>query len=577
MTVLPAESSASLAVDDGAAREPAEVRRPDIDRLAASLRPLLPAADLEARALCPVFARLLGRHLRFDAADPLWPDRDRLVLSAGTAGLGALAASLMEAGPGLFHAPGQWLGAAVGLALAERALAARFGRSLVDHRSWALGAGSELASGAAQEAAGLAGAARLGRLTAIVLVETAEAPGVASFAAHGWAVRRARLAHEDEVAAALSAALRSVKPTLIVCLSSGQPCVGADRVDAADCWAAVSMRGAGVRRSWLRRLSRHAGRQEFERAVAGRLPAGWSSALAEPAWLASAASQPVSTAQAVRRALADVTPLLPMLVGQTGNGVAQAGAGQPESASCAALSGLALHGGVLPVAAQELEGSERAMPALLDATRAGTRLLQILVEPSVRHPSGGRRAGLRAMRNLAVFRPADVSEALECLELALRRATGPSVLLLSEWPAPPLAERPSRTRSARGGYVVFEPSGRRDATLVASGPELHTALAARGLLAARGVVAGVVSLPCWTLFDAQGAEWRAAVLGDVPRIGVEAGSGFGWERWLGRSGLFVDLSPGAGDTSQRRLEDDAQTVCDAVLRHLAGHACQPER
>ncbi len=197
-------------------------------------------------------------------------------------------------------------------------------------------------------------------------------------------------------------------------------------------------------------------------------------------------------------------------------------------------------------------------PALGDAARDGLRLVQVLIEPASPCPVICRRAGLRAMRNLTVFRPADASEALECLELALRRASGPSVLLLSDQPAKAPLAPPDRVRASRGGHVAAEAVGPRAATLVASGPELGMALATRAALAACGVQAAVVSLPCWTLFAAQDPAWIARVLGSAPRIGIESGSGFGWERWLGPAGLFVAVS----------AEMDAGVLADIVARHL---------
>ena len=141
------------------------------------------------------------------------------------------------------------------------------------------------------------------------------------------------------------------------------------------------------------------------------------------------------------------------------------------------------------------------------------------------------------------------------------------MLLLSEQPVAAAASRPAKARSASGGYVVAEAVGPREVTLVASGPEVALALAVRSRLHAGGVRACVVALPCWTLFAAQDPPFQAAVLGQAPRIGLEPGSGFGWERWLGPAGLFIGL----GDASGPAHGDppvQARSVSDAVLRHL---------
>ncbi len=548
-----------------------------LDRLAGELAASRRGTHAASSSLCGPFALLLGRHLRFDAADPLWSDRDRLVLPPEMAGLGTAASTLLCAASELFHVSGQVLGTAVGLALAERMLAARFGGSLVDHRCWALCRGEDLASGPIQEAASLAGQWRLGRLSVLASVSGPDVPGLAGFAAHGWSVRRARACDQGEVSAAFSAALRSVKPTLIACLSdaNGREAVpgrpdgeraegGEPGLQEAACWAVAGRRGAGPRRAWLKRLARHALRPDFEQAIHGQLGAGWHEPLSQPAWLT--AGQAISTRRAVHLALAKLSPRLPSMALP-----AEAPCPAPHVAS-SALAGLALHGGLLPVGARPLGALDRVRPALVDAAQAGRQLVQLLVEPPSPCAVAGHRSGLRGMRNLAVFRPADAFEALECLELALRRATGPSVLLLSDQEVALLPERPGRARLARGAYLVERPPGLRDVTLVASGPELHVALAVRTLLAARRVEAAVVSLPCWTLFGAQPAEWRASVLGSAPRVGVEAGSGFGWERWLGEGGLFISLAPGPGSAGSAGPEADTRLVVAMVLRHLASAA-----
>jgi transketolase len=471
-----------------------------------------------------------------------------------------------------------------GSALAERLLAARFGRSLVDHRSWVVASADGLAQGAAQEAAWLAGSWRLGRLTVLAAVTSADAPGLAGFAAVGWSVRRIDTGDPAEVAAAISASLRAQRPTLLACLPpKSQPPLAAHQAvdESALTWRATGNRSAGVRRAWLKRLARHGSRSDFENAIAGRLPHGWYAAFFEPGALLPPGQDTVSTSWILRRAITRLGPLLPELARLPADAAARQ-PGQPAEAphprdpaaglaqglSCVA-SGLAAHGGVIPVSKHGLEEACGIAAGLLAAAGPGHRTVTLLVEPAMPGQAGSQRAGLRAMGNLALFRPADASEALECGELALRRGTGPSALLVSDSPVPLLADRPSRTRCAKGGYVLAEPASPRAATLIASGPELHLALAARRVLAGEAVQAAVVSLPCWDIFARQEAAWQRAVLGQVPRFGVEAGSGFGWDRWLGPGGLFIGLEQMAeAGWDVARPEPAARRIAELVLRHL---------
>jgi len=103
-------------------------------------------------------------------------------------------------------------------------------------------------------------------------------------------------------------------------------------------------------------------------------------------------------------------------------------------------------------------------------------------------------------------------------------------------------EATGENRSSKGAYVLTEAEGGgRDVTIVATGSEVGLAIEARALLAKDGVRAAVVSMPCWELFAAQPVAYRETVLGSAPRIGVEAGVGFGWGRWLGDGGAFIGM------------------------------------
>jgi transketolase len=116
------------------------------------------------------------------------------------------------------------------------------------------------------------------------------------------------------------------------------------------------------------------------------------------------------------------------------------------------------------------------------------------------------------------------------------------VLSLSRQNLPTLERPVSENLSAKGAYVLREPAGGRDVTLLATGSEAEIALAGADALAAKGVKAAVVSMPCWELFEAQPADYRAQVLGTAPRVGVEAAARLGWDRWIGDRGGFIGMS-----------------------------------
>ena len=544
-----------------------------------------------AGAMAGVAAGLWGRALRFDAADPRWPDRDRVVLSAGHgapllyavlsltghAGMGrdaldrfgqldSPAAGMPEHGehPAIeatTGAPGQGVAMAVGMALAERMLAARFGRSLVDHRTWVLADDADMVQGVSQEAACLAGQLRLERLTVLWADETADGVGeevLKRFAAAGWSTKRIDAAGLGEVAAALGLALRSRKPTLVACRGGGEVFADAAAVPegAEDAWLRAGSRGTGARRAWLKRMANHPLRGEFERVTAGRLPESWHEATgalrseladSRPGW---------STLAVGRRTAALLAGAVPELVGAEDGEAVSAGsyAGRQvpfmgrAQLTAACCNGMALHGGLVPCAAGPLVATDEMRPALRLAAQMRQRVILLLDGDSIGVGAAGaprqpveQLAGLRAMPGLTVLRPADAVEAAECWELAVRRADGPSLLVLCDRAVPALRTDAAENRSARGGYVLAEADGPRTATLIASGSEVAVAMDARRLLAAEGIPVAVVSMPCWELFAAQDESTRAPVLGTALRVGIEAACGFGWERWLGPDGVFIGM------------------------------------
>jgi transketolase len=487
-------------------------------------------------------ASFVSHHLRHDDADPLWPDRDRVVACGDAATI---------PGPA-----GLAFGAALGMAMAERLLAARFGRSLVDHRTWLLADPAELAAGTAHEAAAIAGALQLGRLIVLAAVPPAEARSLASISALGWNVRKLDALDRKTVDGAISAALRSQKPTLIACI--GAACA-TPRTDPPG-----SPHGAGARRAWLKRLRRHAQSEQFHNAIAGRLVVPWP----HPQ---GAATNPVDAVSAAIARLAPSLPELFLLPPEPGATLHSEPANLKNipwsgrtQAAAAALLGIAHHGGLVPFGRFSLPDAEAARPAVRAAATLNLRGIHLLTETGPACPIGGLRAGWRSMRNVLVLRPADAAEAEECLALALRRTAGPSLLLLADHPAAALPESSSRA-CARGGYLVLDPP-HRDATLVAAGPELHLALQIHAALAEQALQTAVVSLPCWTLFAAQDAAYRAAVLGTAPRIGLEAGTGAGWPQWLGPDELFLDTGG----------IDDPGALLPVLTRHLRRGPAIPE-
>jgi transketolase len=534
---------------------------------------------------------------------------------------------------------GQGLATAVGMALAERLLAAKFGKSLVDHRTWVIAGDGCLMEGISHEAGALAGHLKLNKLTVLfddnsisidggTDMATSEDP-LKRFAAYGWAVRRIDGHDFEQIEAALKFAQKSAKPTMIACKTiiglgaptkagtagahgaalGGAEAEGAKTAlgwphlpfvvpeDVAAPWKAAGMRGASSRRAWLKRVQKHPQKAEFERVMAGKLPEGWAEAMS--AYKASLASTmpKMATRQSSQKALEVLVPAIPELVGGsadlTGSNLTlvkgMAGVvpdnfaaryiyyGVREHGMAAAMNGISLHGGLIPYGGTFFVFSDYMRPAIRLAALMGVRAIHVLTHDSIglgedgpTHQPIEHLASLRAMPNVLVLRPADAMETAECWELAIRNATGPSLLVLSRQAVPALRAESNGNKCARGAYVLAEAAGARAATLIATGSEVSLAMTAREALAKEGIPVAVVSAPSFELFGQQDASYQAAVLGTAPRVGIEAAAGFGWERWLGPDGIFIGMSgfgaSAPGDILYQHFGITAAAIMSAVKR-----------
>jgi transketolase len=255
--------------------------------------------------------------------------------------------------------------------------------------------------------------------------------------------------------------------------------------------------------------------------------------------------------------------------------------GVREHAMAAAMNGIALHGGFIPYGGTFLAFADYSRPAIRLAALMGIRVIHVMTHDSIglgedgpTHQPIEHLAALRAIPNLLVFRPGDAVETAEAWDCALQAQVNPSVLCLSRQAVPTFRETTGDGNLvAFGAYVVIEPEGGRDVTLIATGSEVSLALEAAKLLAGDNVRAAVVSAPCLELFRKQSPEYRADVLGRAPRIGVEAAVEGEWSRWLGDSGEFVGMTGfGASAPAEvlyREFGITAEAVATAALRCMA--------
>jgi transketolase len=642
--------------------------------------------------MAEIAVALWSRHLKHNPADPKWADRDRFVLSNGHGSMLLYALlhltgyqlsidelrnfrqlhSLTPGHPEVGITPGvetttgplgQGIANAVGMALAERMMAAQFNRDgfpVVDHLTWAFLGDGCLMEGISHEACSLAGTWKLSRLIALYDDNGISIDGevrhwfsddtAARFQAYGWHVIADIDGHDVW---ALDRAIAQARdwaangrdgvfaPTLIQCrtqIGKGSPNrVGTAKAHGEPLGAQeiqlvreqMGQAGSGfepwqipqdVREAWDGRAAGTSAQQawktlfagyqaahpdlaaEFERRVAGDLPADWAGKVDAMIADVTAKAEKIATRKASQNALNHLGPALPELFGGsadlTGSNLtdfAGCGAlrtsetgivpgrhinyGVREFGMAAIMNGLALHGGFIPYGGTFLTFSDYARNALRMAALMQQRVIYVFTHDSIglgedgpTHQPVEHAASLRLIPGMDVWRPADPVESAVSWACALERRDGPSALLFSRQALPFVSRSPEQIVAIRRGGYVLRDAADAKAVIMATGSEVSVALAAADKLAADGVAVRVVSMPCTTLFDRQDAEYRQAVLGQgLVRVAVEAGVTDGWWKYRCDEVIGIDRFGESAPAAQlfELFGITADKVAQAVQTSLA--------
>jgi transketolase len=573
------------------------------------------------------------------------PDRDRFVLSAGHGSMLLYAVlylpgntdmtldqlkhfrqlgSLTPGHPENFHTKGvetttgplgQGIATSVGMALAERMLAAEFGKKIVDHHTYVLVSDGDLMEGVSQEAIALAGHWKLNKL--IVLYDdngiSIDGPTsisdsvdqVKRFKSAGWQAELIDGQDQQAIAAAITRAKKSSKPSLIACKTTigyGAPtkagtakahgeALGAEELkgakenlgislepfsvpdDVLKSWREAGNRGAVARREWEARFATLSSRRraEFERRLRHERPPALAKVLKAHKKSLLETPQNIATRKSSESAIDAIVTAMPMefvagsadLTGSNNNKAKSAvdfSARTPkgrfvhygirEHGMAAALNGIFLHGGFAPNGATFLVFTDYARPAMRIAALMGAGVVYVMTHDSIglgqdgpTHQPVEHLAALRAIPNMRVFRPCDAVEVTECWELALNRIDGPTVLALTRQNLPQLrTTAPSDNPCSHGAYELVAAQGEPKVSLFASGSEVEIAVAAQKQLVERGIASRVVSVPSLELLLAQPADRRQAIIGQAPvNVAIEAAVRWGWDAVIGKDGEFIGM------------------------------------
>jgi transketolase len=608
---------------------------------------------------------LFTRFLSFDPKAPKWANRDRFVLSAGHGSMllysllyltgyeditiddiknfrqiGSKTAGHPEYGhiEGIETTTGplgQGIANAVGMAMAEKKLAADFGATLMNHHTYVIVGDGCLMEGISQEAISLAGHLKLNKLIvlwddngisidgAISLADSTDQH--ARFRASGWETMAVDGHDQEAVAAAITAAHISEKPTMIACKTvigfgspnkagthkvHGSP-LGADEIvatrkalgwaeeafvvpaDVLDAWREAGKRSASAHADWQKLLDVSPHKDEFLRRFEGKLPAGFDAAI-DAYKKKLAETKPVL---ATRKSSEDALEVINGVVVETLGGSADLTGsnntktsqtvsitptdfsgryvhwGIREHGMAAAMNGIALHGGLIPYSGGFLIFSDYCRPPIRLASLMGIRVIHVLTHDSIglgedgpTHQPVEQMAALRAIPNLMMFRPADATEVAECWQIALTHQDRPSGIALTRQNLiAARTEYSAENLSAKGAYELL---GADDAkvSIFATGSEVELAIKAREVLTSKGIAARVVSVPCFELFFEQPEEYRKAVIGTAAvNIGVEAAIRQGWDQIIGSEGTFIGMSSFGASGPYKELYKHFGITVDAIV------------
>ncbi len=362
--------------------------------------------------------------------------------------------------------------------------------------------------------------------------------------------------------------------------------------DILSAWREVGRRSADERAAWDKRLKKSKNKDEFTDGVQGKLPKKLGKGINGLKAEISRTAPSLATRKSSQNALEVVNELCPITIGGSadltgsnntltdGMGIVSADNyggryiyyGVREHAMAAIMNGIALHGGFIPYGGTFFVFAGYMLGAMRLSSLMGLRVIYVLTHDSIglgedgpTHQPVETLATLRALPNHNVIRPCDAVEAAESWQCALEARTTPSSLVLTRQNLPTLrTEHSDESLVAKGAYIIKNPQGPRDITLLATGSEVHLACEAADILARSGIKAAVVSMPCWEFFEKQDRAYQQSVLGDAPRLAIEAAVAFGWERYIKTADHFIGMSSFGGSAPAPALFKHFGITTEAV-------------
>ena len=569
--------------------------------------------------------------LKFNPINPNWVNRDRFVLSAGHGSMilysllylsGYKSISLDDiknfrqlnsicAGHPEFEPSsgietttgplGQGIGNAVGFALAEEILKAKYGKKSFNHKTYVLAGDGCLMEGISHEALSLAGHLKLKNLIMLFDNNSISIDGPTSltvsdkykkrFESYNWGYIEINGHKEKEIFKALKKVQKANRPTVISCKTKigfgspnksgkssahGSP-MGEDEIklirkklkwshdpfvipdNILNTWREIGKKGLKEEQKWKKNSYK---KENFENQISSIIQNAKNAVVSE--------SKNLATRKSSENILKELTKNLPNLIGGsadlTGSNNTKTESqkiispgkfkgnyihyGVREHAMASIMNGLALHSNLIPYGGTFLVFSDYCKPSIRLSALMKQRIIYVMSHDSIglgedgpTHQPIEHLSSLRSIPNLNVFRPCDSTETIECWELALTCKDKPSVISLTRQNLNQLRTVfESKNLSSLGAYEIFRSNENIKLTLMASGSEVDIAVSAAKKLAEKNIYTKVISVPSMELFDAQPENYKLKILGETElKISIEASQPMSWKKYVGKNGTTLGI------------------------------------
>jgi transketolase len=448
---------------------------------------------------------------------------------------------------------------------------------------------------------------------------------IARFKAAGWHTQIIDGHNHDEIEEALINSKKSRKPSIIACKTTigfgapnlagtskthGAP-LGADEIaatrkaldwpnepfdipkDILESWKKTTERSKKVFDEWENRFEKSSKKKRFKLFLDSEISQSYERKMNSFIKQMKQDKPKLATRQSSQKTLELINKIIPNTLGGsadlTGSNLTKTSEmktvvpgkssgnyihyGIREHAMGSIMNGVSLHKGFIPYGGTFLVFSDYMRASIRLSALMSQRVIYVLTHDSIglgedgpTHQPIEHLAILRATPNLNLIRPADIVETAEAWDTALK-TNGPTVLALSRQGLKAFrSEKSSDNKVSKGGYILNDVSSKRDLTIIATGSEVEIAMEASGLLNTHGIKAAVVSLPCWELFDKQDQTYRKNVLGNAPKIAIEAGCDMGWSKYIGEAGLFIGMKSFGASGPADQLYNHFGITSEAIVK-----------